>query len=104
MPAPAPAALPGPSALQELDAKIARAEAELERMQIESREQQAAAEKNLLDLESRKSEILLGKIYRAVQEVARREGVSVIVDKGAILYGHNAVDLTDKVLKYLKAP
>ena len=66
------------------------------------KEFQSSTEKSLLDLESRKSEILLGKIHKAVQEVARKEGVSVVVDKGSILYGHNAVDLTEKVLRQLK--
>ncbi|MCX5797291.1 MAG: OmpH family outer membrane protein [Elusimicrobia bacterium] len=90
------------AALAALDEKIAQKTREFERKQAQARDEQESAEKNLLDLESRKSEILLGKIYKAVQEVARREGVSVVVDKTGILYGHNAVDLTEKVLKYLK--
>ena len=100
---PAPAALtPAPAATVALDEEIARKTAELARQESSAREEQAAAEKNLLDLESRRSEILLGKIYRAVQEVAQREGISVVVDKSGIIYGHSAVDLTDKVLKYLR--
>jgi len=98
--APAPGALN--TILTALDEKIAQKTHELERKQAQARDEQEAAEKNLLDLESRKSEILLGKIFKAVQEVARRESVSVVVDKTGILYGHNAVDLTEKVLKYLK--
>jgi Skp family chaperone for outer membrane proteins len=90
------------SALASLDERIAQKDAELARKEAQAREEQAGAEKNLLDLESRRSEILLGKIYRSVQEIARREGVSVVVDKTGILYGHNAVDLTEKVLKHLK--
>jgi hypothetical protein len=88
--------------LREIDEKIAVKTAELARKESEAREQQAAAEQSLLDLEARKAEMILGKLYRAVQEVARREGVSVVVDRGAILYGHNAVDLTEKVLAYVK--
>ncbi|MDE2293561.1 MAG: OmpH family outer membrane protein, partial [Elusimicrobia bacterium] len=108
---PAPAEAPAVStqaaanlnpALVELDAKIAVKEKELADKEAAYKAEQAASEKNLLDLESRKTEILLGKIHRAVQEVARREGVSVVVDKSSILYGHDAVDLTDKVMKYLR--
>ncbi len=103
---PAPAALTPPPAVPAatvaLDEEIARKTAELARQEDSAREEQAAAEKNLLDLESRRSEILLGKIYRAVQEVAQREGISVVVDKSGIIYGHSAMDLTDKVLKYLR--
>ena len=89
-------------ALAELDGKLSAKEKELAAKELEFKEQQSATEKDLLDLESRKTEILLGKIHAAVQEVARSEGVSVVVDKSSILYGHDAVDLTDKVMKYLK--
>jgi Skp family chaperone for outer membrane proteins len=47
---------------------------------------------------------VLARLYRAVSEVARRDGVSVVVDKSAILYGHPAVDLTDRVLAHLRGP
>jgi Skp family chaperone for outer membrane proteins len=97
--APTPASL---TPLQMIDDRIAAKTAEVSLKESEYKQHMASAETNLLDLESRKSEVLLGKIYKAVQEVARKEGVSVVVDKGAILYGHNAVDLTDKVLKHLK--
>ncbi|OGR82718.1 MAG: hypothetical protein A3J74_05310 [Elusimicrobia bacterium RIFCSPHIGHO2_02_FULL_57_9] len=97
---PAPAAV---SPLADMDAKIAAKASELIKKESSFREEQASTEKNLLDLESRKTEILLGKIYRAVQDVARKEGVGVVVDKGNILYGHDAIDLTAKVLKFLKS-
>lgn len=90
------------AALVEIDARIALKAKELAQKEAEFRDYQAAAEKSLLELETRKTEILLGKIHRAIQEVARREGVSVVVDKGTILFGHTAVDLTEKVLKHLK--
>ncbi len=99
-PPPAPAAHAG--ALAELAEKLAVKTRELETRERDFKEHQAAAEKNLMDLESRRTEILLGKIHKAVQETARREGISVVVDKGAILFGHEAVDLTEKVLKSLK--
>jgi Skp family chaperone for outer membrane proteins len=102
LPAGADAPAAHAAALAALDERISQKEAELARREAQAREEQDSAEKNLLDLESRRSEILLGKIYRAVQETARREGVSVVVDKTGILYGHNAVDLTEKVLTYLK--
>ncbi|MFA6002849.1 MAG: OmpH family outer membrane protein [Elusimicrobiota bacterium] len=102
VPPPAPAPAAAPSRLQELDDKLAQKTQELERKETESRQQQATTEKNLLDLESRRSEVLLGKIYHAVQEVSRREGIIVVVDKSGILYGQSAVDLTEKVLKQLK--
>lgn len=86
----------------DLDAKIEQKAADLALKEKTYRDHQHEVEKNLLDLESRRSEILLGKIHRVVKEVAIKEGVSVVVDKGAILYGQDAVDLTDRVLKSLK--
>lgn len=97
-PMPTPALTP----LQMIDERIAQKTVEIAQKEGDHKKQMADAEKNLLELESRKSEVLLGKIYKAVQEVARQEGVGVVVDKSAILYGHAAVDLTDKVLKHLK--
>ena len=47
--------------------------------------------KELLEYESHRSEILLGRIYRP-KELAAKEEVSVIVDKRNILFGHSAVD------------
>ena len=63
---------------------------------------QARMEKDLIDIESRRSEILLGRIYNAVREVARTEGVSIVVDKNQILFGQASVDLTEKVIKKLE--
>jgi Skp family chaperone for outer membrane proteins len=88
--------------LLELDGLIETKKGELQRKEASFKEYQAQVEKNLLDLESRRSEMLLGRIYTAVREVARESGVSVIVDKTQILFGHNTVDLTEKVLKKLE--
>lgn len=97
---PAPAI--SPARFAEIDAKIESKSLELSQKEKSFKEHQNEVEKNLLDLEGRRSEILLGKIHRVVKEVALKEGVSVVVDKGAILYGQDAVDLTDRVLKALK--
>lgn len=90
------------STLEEFEHKIAEKQKTLETKEKEFKTYQAQVEKNLLELESRRTEILLGKIYGVVQDVARQEGVSVVVDKSQILFGHKAVDLTDKVVAKLK--
>ena len=89
--------------LVELENKLAEKSRALQDKEAEFKTYQAQVEKNLLELEDKKTEILLGKIYRAVQEVAREEGVSVVIDRSQILFGHQAMDLTDKVLKKLKS-
>jgi len=63
---------------------------------------QAQVENNLLELEGRRTEILLGKIYSIIQEVAHENGVGVVIDKSQILFGQRTVDLTDKVIKKME--
>ena len=109
---PSPAAAPaapsipaGPTIaerLAELDVKIATRQAELSRAEAELDRERLNAERNLLDSEGRKTDQVLARLYRAISEVARREGVSVVLDKTTTLYGHPAVDLTDKVLRQLR--
>ena len=85
----------------DLESLIRQNTEELKNKEKDLKSFQATAEKELTALESRKSQVLLGKIYQVLQQVAHDEGVSVVVDKGAILYGQPAVDLTEKLLKRL---
>ncbi len=103
-PMPTPAIPAGPSLSQRLmqfDGQIVGKQADITRLQAELDGERLGAEKNLLDAEGRKTDQVLARLYRAISEVAKREGVSVVVDKSATLYGHPAVDLTDKILKQL---
>ena len=88
--------------LLELDAKIISIQADIAHKESDLTQEHDDADRGLLDVESRKTDQVLARLYRTVSEVARREGVSVVIDKTTILYGHPAVDLTDKVLKYLR--
>ncbi|MEE8424957.1 MAG: OmpH family outer membrane protein [Elusimicrobiota bacterium] len=88
--------------LEEIAAEIAAKKRTLSRKDAAFGEYQAQVEKNLIDIESRRSEILLGRIYRVVREVARENGVSIVVDKREILFGQDSVDLTAKVIKKLE--
>lgn len=90
------------TAVPEIDAAIARKEGELSAKEEELRQAQRQSERELLEYESRKSELLLGRIYVALKELAVKEEVSVIVDKRSILYGQTAVDLTAKLLRKLE--
>jgi len=90
------------TSVPEIDAVIARKEGDLKTKEEELRVYQRMAERELLEYESHKSEILLGRIYVALKELAVKEEVSVIVDKRNILFGQNAVDLTGKLLKKLE--
>jgi Skp family chaperone for outer membrane proteins len=59
-------------------------------------------EAELTRIETATSRSLLGEIYKKVQDIARSEGVSIIIDKKSILYGNGAVDLTDKLIEALR--
>ena len=106
-----PGAPPSPStcfkfsvstSVPEIDAAIAAKESELQIKEEELRMYQKQVEKELLEYESRRSEILLGRIYVALKELAVKAGVSVVEDKRKILFGHPAVDLTEELLLALE--
>lgn len=88
--------------LQNIDEKIRVTQNTLAAQEADFTQYQASVEKNLIDIESRRTEILLGKIYTAVRDVARENNVSIVVDRNQILYGQSTVDLTLKVLTKLK--
>ena len=90
------------TSVPEIDSAIARKQTDLSVKEEALRQSQKQAERELLEYESRKSELLLGRIYVALKELAIKEEVSVVVDKRNILYGQRAVDLTDKLMKKLE--
>ncbi len=42
------------------------------------------------------------KIYQAIEEVAKKEGISIVVDKRNILFGMKSIDLTDRVIEKME--
>ena len=95
-------ASPGDPALAKIDEELQAKTLELARMEADFKETESKAEENLLKLEKRKTEIILGNIYKILREVARENGVTVVVDSKQILYGYKGVDLTDKLIKRLR--
>ncbi len=55
------------------------------------------AKTDLAAFENQQSQIILGKIYQALRDVAIEQQVTVVVDKSSILYGDATIDLTDKL-------
>jgi len=86
----------------EIDSAITAKETDLAKKQEDLRLSQRQAERELLEYETHKSEMILGRIYLALKELAVKEGVSVVVDKRTILFGHSAVDLTGKLIEKLE--
>jgi Skp family chaperone for outer membrane proteins len=107
VPPPPPAAPSGPTVPQQiiaLDGRIVGLTGDIERKEAELKRERDEADRGLSDVESRKTDQVLARLYRAISEVSRQEGVSVVVDKANIIFGHPAVDLTDKVLAHLRQP
>jgi hypothetical protein len=63
----------------------------------ELEEMRRQAKADLASFEGQQSQLILGKIYQALRDVAVEEQVSVVVDKSSILYGDAAIDLTEKL-------
>lgn len=70
---------------------------ELEDKKSEYEELRKQASADLATFESQQSQMILGKIYQALRDVAEEEQVSIVVDKSAILYGAAAIDLTERL-------
>lgn len=92
---------PSRGELEALEEKIAASEVQILNKESTVEEFRQRAEKELLEYEQKRMQLILGGIYMVLREVAINEGVSVVVDKKSILYGQNAVDLTDKLLNKL---
>lgn len=69
--------------------------ADLSRAQSDLEAARAAAANALREFENKQSARILGQLHKALVDVATERGVAVVVDKASILYGENAVDLTE---------
>jgi Skp family chaperone for outer membrane proteins len=53
-------------------------------------------------LQTQKTYGVMSKIYAVLQVLARDEGVMVVMDKAYVLYGEDAIDLSDKLIERLQ--
>jgi len=86
----------------DIDKIISEKEKEVNKKEEELKELRKKFDKELLEYENNQTEKILGEIYIKIKELSIREGVSVVVDKKSILFGHKAVDLTDKLIMELE--
>jgi Skp family chaperone for outer membrane proteins len=54
-------------------------------------------------LQTQKTYGVMSKIYAVLQNLARDENVMVVMDKAYVLYGEDAVDLSDKLIERLQS-
>jgi len=52
--------------------------------------------------EARQSRQILGRLYKALVQLADEQGISLVVDKSAILYGQDTVDLTEALSRRVR--
>jgi Skp family chaperone for outer membrane proteins len=76
---------------------IAQLTAQLEKEKQRYAEARKQSAEELKAFENQQSNAILGKIYRALQDLALEEQVSIVVDKSSVLYGTADVDLTEKL-------
>ena len=55
------------------------------------------ATRELSTFENQQSQVILGKIYLALKDLANDEQVTLVVDKSSILFGSTDIDLTEKL-------
>ncbi len=87
----------------DLDSKIISLQADILHKEEALSRERSETDRGLVSIEGRKTDQVLVKIYAAITAVAREEGLSIVIDRGTILYGQQGVDLTDKVLLYLRS-
>ena len=86
---------PGPS-LMEKEAELSKKESDLE-VYI------GTAEEEVRQMEEGKTMTLMARIYKTLEEMAAKEGYSVVVDKENVLYGDKTIDITDNLIWRLGA-
>ena len=84
-----------PAALGEL-------KAELEAKQLDLEEARARASADLQAFERQQSQLILGKIYQALKELADEQQINLVVDKSSILFGSAEIDLTDDLQRRVR--
>lgn len=86
---------PGPS-LMEKEAILSRKQSELEAYI-------GAAEAEITQMEEGKTMTLMARIYKALEDMANKQGYSVVMDKDHVLYGDPVIDITDQLIQRLSS-
>jgi Skp family chaperone for outer membrane proteins len=75
---------------------------DLENKKTEYEELRKQAATDLSVYEKQQSQIILGKIYQALKDLAQEEQISVVVDKNSVLYRDTTIDLTDQLQQHIR--
>lgn len=59
-------------------------------------------EKDLKEYEKNKTLALMGELYKIIEDLAKEENISIVIEKTNVLYGSGGIDLTNKILERLR--
>lgn len=76
----------------------------LDRALYAFKDYRAMALDDMKSLQKQKTYGVMSKIYAVLQGLARDENITVVLDKSYVLYGEDAVDLSDKLISRLNQP
>lgn len=89
-------------AMTALDKRVNDNKQSMDRLMAEFRTFRVNALADMKVLQSQKTYGVMAKIYAVLQTLARDEGVMVVMDKSYVLYGEDAIDLSDKLIERLQ--
>ena len=75
---------------------------DLEKKKTELEEEKKRSMSDLNKFEKQQSQMILGKIYLALKDLAQEQQVTLVVDKSSILFGAANIDLTEALQKRVR--
>ncbi|OGS22632.1 MAG: hypothetical protein A2252_03370 [Elusimicrobia bacterium RIFOXYA2_FULL_39_19] len=88
--------------ISEKETEIALIKDAVLKKQQENTSLKKKSDKALKDYEKNRTMALIGELYKIIEELAKEEDISIVIEKSNILYGTGGTDLTDKVLERLR--
>jgi len=95
--------------IQQIESSIQSKQKNLEELNKAIEDQRHKIQKKKRDVEEelrkfkeKEEALILAELYEVIKEIAEKENLNVVIDKSGILYGVPEVDITEKVLKFLK--
>jgi Skp family chaperone for outer membrane proteins len=91
-----------PSAITALEKRIDRNQRRLNKNVADFKTFRGTAVDDMKQLQTQKTYGVMAKIYAVLEDLAREEGITVVLDKAYVLYGEDTVDLSDKLISRLQ--
>ena len=91
-----------PSALSALEKRIDKNQNALNKAVAAFKTFRGNAVEDMKQLQTQKTYGVMAKIYAVLEDLARDEGITVVLDKAYVLYGEDTVDLSDKLISRLQ--